>query len=197
MTDSKQTVDDLLAFLKQAGMQGLINPAVARSRRNAIEQLQSELTASEREDMRQLDVDELASRFHKLEGSSIRSEALALYVDRFKMALADYARWNEEPSRFESIGGERPRAQQRGTDGRFAIGPDQQAEERIRLEACDNPSDVVQIALRHDCTVYLAGLPLDLSRREADKIARVVLAFAEGADRPEDAPNGPAEESKS
>jgi hypothetical protein len=197
MTDSKQTVDDLLAFLKQAGMQGLINPAVARSRRNAIEQLQSELTASEREDMRQLDVDELASRFHKLEGSSIRSEALALYVDRFKMALADYARWNEEPSRFESIGGERPRAQQRGTDGRFAIGPDQQAEERIRLEACDNPSDVVPIALRHDCTVYLAGLPLDLSRREADKIARVVLAFAEGADRPEDAPNGPAEESKS
>jgi hypothetical protein len=147
--------------------------------------------------MRQLDVDELASRFHKLEGSSIRSEALALYVDRFKMALADYARWNEEPSRFESIGGERPRAQQRGTDGRFAIGPDQQAEERIRLEACDNPSDVVPIALRHDCTVYLAGLPLDLSRREADKIARVVLAFAEGADRPEDAPNGPAEESKS
>jgi len=178
MKETGHTVEALLSFLKQAGMQGLINPAVARSRRNAIEQLHGELTAREREDVRQLDVDELASRFHKLEGSSIRSEALALYVDRFKMALADYRRWNEEPSTFESIGGERARAVQRATDGRSAIGPDEQAEERIRLEASDNPSDVVPIAIRPDCTVYLAGLPLDLTSSEASKIARVVSAFA-------------------
>ena len=87
------SVDALLQFLKQAGMEGLINPAVARSRRNAIEHLQGEMTEGERGDVRTLDVDELASRFHTLEGSSIREEALALYVDRFKMALTDYLRW--------------------------------------------------------------------------------------------------------
>jgi len=180
MNDESHSVDGLLRFLKQAGMEGLINPAVARSRRNAIEHLQSEMTSQERLDVRTLDVDGLASRFHKLEGSSIRSEALALYVERFKMALIDYARWNDEPSEFETIGGERSRSKQRAGEGRSAIEPDQRAEERIRLEASENSSDVVPIALRHDCTVYLAGLPLDLTPTEASKIARVVLAFAEG-----------------
>jgi hypothetical protein len=179
MSQETHSVDALLRFLKQAGMEGLINPAVARSRRNAIEQLQSELSDEERRDIRHLDVDELASRFHKLEGSSIRSEALALYVERFKMALIDYQRWNDGPSRFETIGGERARSIQRPGEGRSAIGRDQQAEERIRLEASDNPSDVVPIPLRHDCTVYLAGLPLDLTPGEASKIARVVTAFAQ------------------
>lgn len=179
MNQETHSVDALLQFLKQAGMEGLINPAVARSRRNAIEQLQGEMSEEERWDIRCLDVDDLASRFHKLEGSSIRSEALALYVERFKMALADYKRWHEGPAQFKTIGGERARSLQRAGDGRSAIGADQQAEERIRLEASDNPSDVVPIPLRHDCTVYLAGLPLDLTPVEAGKIARVVTAFAQ------------------
>ena len=173
------SAEALLRFLKQAGMEGLINPAVARSRRNAIEHLQSELTESERKDIRTLDVDELASRFHTLEGSSIRVEALALYVDRFKMALEDYLKWNAQPTNFESIGGERARARNRTDDGRSTITPEQQAKERIRLEASDNPSDVLPIPLRPDCTVHLAGLPLDLSSAEARKIARIVTAFAE------------------
>ncbi len=178
MPGDTYTVDALLRFLKQAGMEGLINPAVARSRRNAIEHLQSEMTSAERQDIRLLDVDELASRFHKLEGSSIRVEALALYVERFKMALTDYLKWNEQPDTFETIGGERARSINRAEDGRSTISSDRAAEERIRLEASDNPSSVVPIPLRSDCTVHLAGLPLDLTPDEADKIARIVLAFA-------------------
>jgi hypothetical protein len=177
-SDNPHSVEALLQFLKQAGMEGLINPAVARSRRNAIEHLLGEMSEAERADVRTLDVDELGSRFHTLEGSSIREEALALYVDRFKMALTDYQRWNEQPSGFESIGGEKTRAVKRAGEGRSAIGPDQAAEERIRLEASDNPSNVVPIVLRPDCTVHLAGLPIDLSPDEAEKIARVVTAFA-------------------
>jgi len=179
MNHETHSVDALLAFLKQAGMEGLINPAVARSRRNAIEHLRGEMTEEERLDVRQLNVDELASRFHKLDGSSIRSEALALYVERFKMALLDYGRWNDAPSQFETIGGERAKTARRAADGRSAISADQQAEERIRLEASDNPAGVVPIALRADCTVYLAGLPLDLTPVEAGKIARIVTAFAQ------------------
>jgi len=176
------SVQALLRFLKQAGMEGLINPAVARSRRNAVENLKGEMTESEREDIRSLDVDALASRFHNLDGSSIRVEALALYVKRFKMALADYLKWNDQPDDFKSIGGERIRSQPRAKDGRSAISQDQAAAERIRLQASDNPSDVVPIALRPDCTVHLAGLPLDLTSAEAKKIARVVTAFAQGCE---------------
>lgn len=194
MNQESHSVDALLSFLKQAGMEGLINPAVARSRRNAIERLQGEMTDDERLDVRQLDVDELASRFHKLEGSSIRDEALALYVERFKMALADFKRWNEGPSQFETIGGERARSTKRGSDERSAIGPDQRAEERIRLEATDNPPDVMPIPLRRDCTVYLAGLPLDLTPVEADKIARIVTAFAQEPTSVSDENSSPSSE---
>jgi hypothetical protein len=172
--DGSYSLDSLLKFLKYAGMEGLINPASARSRRNAAEQLGSELTAAERDDLRKVDVDELASRFHKLEESSIRSEALDLYAQRLKMALTDFFAWMEDSARFKSIGGERHRAIRRGP---AAISREQEAAEQIALEATENPSSIVPIPLRDQLVVYVANLPLNLSAEEADKISRVIQAY--------------------
>jgi hypothetical protein len=172
--DQSRSIESLLQFLKQAGMEGLINPAVARARRNAIARLSGELTPEESSDVSRINVDDLASRFHKLEGSSIRMEALDLYAERFRMALADFLAWLDNPAGFVSVGGERKRAVTRGSLTR-----EQQVAERITLEASDNPSDIIPIALRPDISVYLANLPLDLTRGEAEKIARVVRAFAD------------------
>lgn len=177
MPNGSYSVDTLLEFLKYAGMEGLINPAVARSRRKAIEQLAAELTEEERADVRKLDVDELASRFHKLEGSSIRSEALSLYTERVRMAQTDFLAWAENPAGFQSVGGERRRAIPRGS-----LSPEREVAERITLESTENPSNVVPIALREDETVYVANLPLDLTPQEAERIARVVRAFARDDD---------------
>jgi hypothetical protein len=175
--DGSYTLDSLLKFLKYAGMEGLINPASARSRRNAAEQLASELTSAERNDLRKVDVDELASRFHKLEESSIRSEALDLYAQRLKMALTDFFAWMEDSAGFKSIGGERHRAIRRGTAGASAISREQEAAEQIALEATENPSSIVPIPLRDQLVVYVANLPLNLSASEADKITRVIQAY--------------------
>ncbi|AKS43088.1 hypothetical protein [Wenzhouxiangella marina] len=177
MPDGSYTVDALLKFLKQAGMEGMINPAVARSRRNAIEQLQSEMSDEERRDLRCLDVDQLASRFHKLEGSSIRVEALALYVERFKSALEDFLGWNEHPASFKTVGGDKARAVPRRPDGRSAISQEQAEAERTSMEIREAPAAVVPIALRPDLTVHVAGIPIDLTRSEAERIARVVRAY--------------------
>lgn len=177
MPNGSYSVDTLLEFLKHAGMEGLINPAVARARRKAVEQLAVELTDEERSDLRKLDVDELATRFHKLEGSSIRSEALSLYAERVRMAQADFLAWNENPAGFQSVGGERRRAIPRGS-----LTPEREVAERITLESTENPSNIIPIALREDETVYVANLPLDLTSREAERIARVVRAFARDDD---------------
>lgn len=185
MPDGSYSVDSLLKFLKYAGMEGLVNPASARSRRNAVEQLASELTEEERADLRQVDVDDLASRFHKLEESSLRLEALELYAERFRLALADFLAWSENPASFDTVGSERLRAIPRGPGGRSGIGPDQEMAERIALESTDNPSNVVPVPLGENRTVHIAGLPLDLSAAEADKICRVVRAFASEADEGE------------
>ncbi len=177
MPDGSYSIDTLLKFLKHAGMEGMINPAVARARRKAVEQLEAELTDAERADIRKLDVDTLASRFHKLEGSSIRSEALSLYTERVRMARIDFLAWTESPAGFQSVGGEQRRAVPRGS-----LTPEREVAERITLESTENPSNIVPIALRDDETVYVANLPLDLTRQEADRIARVVRAFARDDD---------------
>ncbi len=41
--------------------------------------------------------------------------------------------------------------------------------------------DIVPIPLREDLTVYIQGLPLDLSQAEARKISAVVMAMAVSA----------------
>lgn len=186
MPNGSYSVDRLLAFLKYAGMEGLVNPASARSRRNAVEQLAVELTDDERADLRKLDVDDLASRFHKLEESSLRMEALELYAERFRLALVDFLAWNENPASFDTVGSERARATPRGSGGRSGINPDQEVAERIALESTENPLNVVPVALGNNRTVHVAGLPLDLTSREAEKICRVIRAFAEDGNSGED-----------
>jgi hypothetical protein len=175
-TEDAYSAESLLKFLKQAGMEGLINPAAARARRKAVEQLAGELTDAERADIRRIDVDDLLSRFHKLEGSSIRSETLRVYAERFRNALDEYLAWLDDPQSFMGARKEKARAFVRGPE---AVDPEQHAAERVTLEATENPPNVVPVQIRDDHTVYLANLPLRITREEADKIARVVRAFAD------------------
>ncbi len=63
-------------FMRQCVQLGLINPATLRSRKLAAEQLLVELKSHERNDLRLVDVEELCSRFHKLQDSTIRPESL-------------------------------------------------------------------------------------------------------------------------
>jgi len=93
------------------------------------------------------------------------------------MALTDYLAWLEDPAVFVSVGGEKKRAVTRGSLSR-----EQEVAERITLEATDNPSNIIPIALRPDLSVYVANLPLDLSTVEAVRIARVIRAFATNGD---------------
>ncbi|MDT8410372.1 MAG: hypothetical protein RQ741_12275 [Wenzhouxiangellaceae bacterium] len=171
-------LDALLEFLKQAGMEGLINPAAARARRKAIEQLAGELTAKERADIRSIDVKSLTSRFHKLEGSSIRPETLEIYLQRFDNALQEYLSWLENPAGFIGARRERARAFMRDSNQHPANVAKREAAERIALEATENPGNIVPVPIRDDRVVYVANLPLDLTEVEASRIARVVRAYA-------------------
>jgi len=170
------TAEALLNFLKQAGMEGLINPATARARRRALEQLADELTDDERRDIRRIDVDDLVSRFHKLEGSSIRSETLEIYGQRVSAALEEYLGWLAQPDSFNRARREKARAFSRGEP----VTPEQRAAEQVTLEATENPSNVVPVPIRDDHVVYLANLPIDLTPEEAARIARVIKAYGDG-----------------
>ena len=178
------TPDRLMAFLRDAAMQGRINPAVAKSRQSAIEQLFVELDERERADIRRIDVDRLCQRLHKLQDSSIRPEVVMVYNKRVQAALADYFAWLDNPQGFSSIGGDGFRKEKRHTPSDKEVAREQKALEEITLAASEWPADLVAVPLREDRIVYVQNLPLDLTAREARKIARVIQALAQDADAP-------------
>ena len=76
----------------------------------AAEHLLIQLKSHERLDLRLLDVDELCSRFHKLQGSTIRPENIQVYKERLCSALKDFISWTSDPAGFQSVEGEKPEA---------------------------------------------------------------------------------------
>lgn len=181
MAAEDYTPERLMAFLRDAAMQGRINPAVAKSRQSAIEQLFVELDERERADIRRIDVDRLCQRLHKLQDSSIRPEVVMVYNKRVQAALADYFAWLDDPQAFSSIGGDGFRKEKRHVATDQEVAREQKALEEITLSVSEWAGDLVAVPLRADRTVYVQNLPLDLTLREARKIARVIEALAQDA----------------
>ena len=175
MTEKDYSQTAFLKFLRQAAVTGLIGPATARSRKLAAEQLLIQVKSHERHDLRQLDVDELCSRFHKLQGSTIRPENLQIYNERLSSGLKDFIAWTDDPASFKSIEGEKPEAEvvaAQDTPGQA------QAREELALNPPRSPHDIFPVPIREDLVVYLQNIPLDLTGAEAQKIAAVVKALA-------------------
>lgn len=156
-------------------MTGITSPATARSRKLATEQLFGQLKPHERQDLRQLDVDDLCSRFHKLQGSTIRPETIQLYNERLNGGLKDFISWTADPINFRSVEGEKSEAAMvaaRDDPGQA------QAREELALNPPRSPHDIFPVPLREDLVVYLQNVPLDLTRAEANKVAAVIKALA-------------------
>lgn len=177
MVDPNYTVDRLLAFLREAPEQGVLNSAVARSRVNAIDQLVTVLSPEERADIRLIDVTRLAGRLHTLEGSTLRPEVVDLYRTRVNEALVDYLAWLANPKTFATITGHALRRD------RFTHAPESEnveerrAIESIALATSERRKDYVSVPLRDGVTVFITNLPLDLTAEEAGRLARVITAL--------------------
>ena len=175
MTSKDYSQQAFLEFLRQGAVTGITKPATARSRKLAAEHLLVQLKSHERIDLRLLDVDELCSRFHKIQGSTIRPETIQLYNERLTAALQDFLSWTSDPAGFQSIEGEKPAAilvADRDTPGQA------QAREELALDPPRSPHDIFPVPLREDLVVYIQNVPLDMTRAEARKIAAVVTALA-------------------
>jgi hypothetical protein len=166
----------LFAYLRESAKSGVLNPAVARSRKVAAQQLLDHISPEECLNLRLIDVDTLCSRIHKLEDSTIRVEALNLYNARLKSALTDYYSWIDDPEHFVSSS-----AMSNSTQAQNKLGKiEQKALEDITLINVDVQSGIIPIAIRDDLTVFIKDLPIDLTQAEAQKIVKVVKAYANG-----------------
>jgi hypothetical protein len=176
MASEEYTKNGLLTYLRESAKSGVLNPAVARSRKVAVLQLLDHISSEENLNLRLLDVDELCSKMHKLEDSSIRVEALNLYNARLKSALSDYFSWIEDPENFVSNSVLNNSSQAKNKLNAI----EQKALEDITLTNTEGQIDIIPIPIREDLTVFIKDLPMDLTSDEADKIVRVIKAYADG-----------------
>lgn len=178
MSSEDYSKNGLFTYLRESAKSGVLNPAVAKSRNIAAQQLLDHITPEECINLRCLDVDVLCSRIHKLEDSSIRVEALNLYNSRLKSALSDYFSWVDDPENFISISSSKINKK---TQAKISQA-EKKALEDITLSQTKAQTDIIPVPIREDLTVFIKDLPLDLTQSEAAKIVRVVKAYAQGDD---------------
>lgn len=177
---ANRSVSAFLSFLDYLGQKGLIPNATASSRRATANKVVSILSEEEAQDVLSLDLDHLMQRFHNLNGQQYTPESLQTYKSRMKTALEDFRNYVENPLAFKPAGQGRAKTKQNGEK------PNTLKREHAPHVQSSAPSPsppsstvmVLPIPLRTDLTVQIAGIPFDLTKSEAQKIANIILAHA-------------------
>jgi hypothetical protein len=182
---SKRSRDELMIFLDYMGQKGFIPRNTASARKASVKQVLSVLSEIESDDVTQLDVDDVMTKFGHLRGKEYSQGSLATYKSRLQSSLEDFARYLENPMGFRAV---RPSKDGNGTKPKKVKlrKPSQSAEHESvgshsTMLSSSTPNELVNILpipLRKDLTVRVQGLPYDLTQAEADRIANVVKAMA-------------------
>lgn len=157
----RKSLNELLEFISYSAEQGWLKAPTAAARKAAINRVFAVLSSAEAADVQNLDVDEILERFRKNEGSKIAETTLLAYEGRVTSSWEEFHRWLESPENFRSGVVTRERSLAANQDGPFG---------QIK-------SSQVDIPLRRNLTISVQGLPFDLKKSEAEKIANVVLAM--------------------
>jgi hypothetical protein len=177
--------DDFIRFLEYLGEKGLVPQATASARRTAAYKVLSVLSDDEAQDIIDLDVDHVMSRFDNLNPHQYTPESLQSYRSRLKTALSDFRAYAENPVSFKPNGKVKQRqkstavatldAKKRST----AMAQPALAVGFSNAPVVDLPNvSQLPIQLRQNLIVRVFGLPFDLTKQEAQKIANIVLAHA-------------------
>ena len=174
--------DDFLRFLDYLGEKGLIPSATAASRKATANKVTSILSDEEALDVTALDLDALMTRFHNLNAQQYTPESLQTYRSRMKTALDDFRAYSENPLGFKPSGQSRSKPRQNSDKPKPLLASTSTKPAVGYSNSAPSPTlpnvSVLPIPLRSDLTVQIAGLPFDLTKSEAQKLANIILAHA-------------------
>lgn len=180
MNSTKRSRADLLAFLDYLAAKGLMNPTTARSRKASANAVLGILSDEEASDVTTINLDDVMTRFHNLQGANFTPDSMATYKSRTKSAIEDFVRYQQNPLGFKAStpnGARKPRR----PEGNRA--PEEaRREETGQPETVSRPlvsDNIFPIPLRSNLTVYVQGLPHDLTAAEGKKLANVLLALVQ------------------
>jgi hypothetical protein len=182
--DSKRSREAALEFLEYMAQKGLMAQATARARKAAVNKVLGILDDNEARDVTSIDLEAVMGRFGHLQGKEYTPQSLVAYKSRVRASLEDFASYVENPLAFKPSVQARER---KPLSGKASFGParntsDSSAREAPRQSAAalagPMTSSILPIPIRADLTIYVQGLPFDLTEAEAKKIASVIQAMA-------------------
>ena len=169
--------EDLLKFLDNMGRKGMIPANTASARKAAANKVLQMLSDEEAQDVTKLDVDETIRRFGNRYRSEYTPESLQSYASRLRSSIDDFKRHCDDPLTFKPGAMKRflrkPRAE--NPSSRDNVSASVGTTSQLRPIAA---VQVLPITVRADLVVQVAGLPHDLTRSEAQRIANIILAHA-------------------
>lgn len=172
----------LAEFLDYLAEKGLMAKATVNARKAAASQILGILDGKEASDVTSINVADVVTRFGHLHGKQYTPQSLTTYKSRLRSALKDFESYLSNPLAF------RPSVQSRDRGAsKTAKNVSEHVKSEMRPEVSRSTAtpmataNIVPIPIRADLTVYVQGLPFDLTEAEARKIAAVVTAMAQAS----------------
>jgi site-specific recombinase XerC len=172
-TISKAQLTDFLDFL---GKKGLMNAATVAARKAATNTMLGILSEEEAADVSDIDLEDLSRRFLNLKGNNFKPESVRVYKSRLSGTLGDYKSYKKDPLKF------RPSLTVKAPPSPRQDKPESTNPREQRPQVDSNNEVAFPIPIRPDKVVRLVGVPSDLTKREAAKIANVIMALAQNSE---------------
>ena len=169
----------LLEFLDYLGDKGLMARATIANRKAAAGKVLGILSDEEADDVTKLDLEDVIARFHNLEGKSYTPTSLTAYLSRVRSSIGDFESYLENPLGFRpSVQTRDKRKPESKKEGAMSSPSDQSSKTDRQPIKAPLSSTILPIPIRSDITVFVQGIPYDLTEAEATKIANVIRAMA-------------------
>lgn len=169
----------LFEFLEYLGAKGLMASGTVQARRASAGKILGILGPEEAADVTNLDVDQIMSRFHNLEGRNYTPGSLATYRSRLTSTLEDFRSYLANPIAYRpNTQRQKPAKPSENIKRDSDRSQDRPAEASLRPVAPPPSAGVIPIPIRADLIVQIHGIPFDLTRAEAQRVANVILALS-------------------
>lgn len=172
------SMDDLLDFLAHASAKGLMPAATATALGVASRNVLGVLDASEREDLRKLEVEAVIKRFNNKRARDFSPASLKEYGRRLHRAMGLFLSWRGDPANFTVK--TRATSQVRKMDRTNRVEPvtadHENSDEQHVLHDVGGYRSAFPI--RPGTIVTISNIPTDLTPSEAERLAKFIRMLA-------------------
>lgn len=171
----------LMEFLDWTADKGIMAKNTVAGRKAAAGKVLGVLEPEELSDVTTVDLDGAMTRFFNLQGKKYNTSSLNVYKSRTNAAINDFERYLSDPLAFKPQSSKLEK--KAGTAPKKKGHPNQSekiGQGKVAEQASSPPqtANVFPIQIRESLVVRIHGLPFDLTKAEAERIANVIKAMA-------------------